>query len=104
MPAFLFGGSAPYRSCAMVFPKRERPGLQTGKLRVEERHNLQIEYLPINALRARDRNARTHTKRQIDQIRESILKFGFNNPVLIDDDGCIIAGHGRVEAAKNLDL
>ena len=88
----------------MVFPKREHPDLQVGKLHVEERHNLQIEYLPIHAVRKRDRNARTHTKRQINQIRESILKFGFNNPILIDDDGFIVAGHGRFAAAKNLNF
>jgi ParB-like chromosome segregation protein Spo0J len=65
---------------------------------------LQIELLPIHALRPRDRNARTHSKRQIRQIRESILKFGFNNPILVDDDSHIIAGHGRVEAAKGLNI
>jgi len=67
-------------------------------------HDLQIELLSIHALRPRDRNARTHSKRQIRQIRESILKFGFNNPILIDDDGAIIAGHGRLAAARNLNM
>jgi ParB-like chromosome segregation protein Spo0J len=66
--------------------------------------NLQIEQMPINALRPRDRNARTHSKRQIRQLRESILRFDFNNPILVDDDGHIIAGHGRVEAAKGLGM
>jgi ParB-like chromosome segregation protein Spo0J len=66
--------------------------------------NLQIEQISIHALRPQDRNARTHSKRQIRQIRESILRFGFNNPILIDDDGHIIAGHGRVEAAKGLNI
>jgi DNA modification methylase len=49
-------------------------------------------------------NARTHSRRQIEQIAASIRKFGFNNPVLINDDGQIVAGHGRVEAAKLLGL
>jgi ParB-like nuclease domain len=49
-------------------------------------------------------NARTHSKRQIEQIAASIRKFGFNSPVLINDDGQIVAGHGRVEAAKLLGL
>jgi hypothetical protein len=49
-------------------------------------------------------NARTHFKRQIEQIAASISKFGFNSPVLINDDGQIVAGHGRVEAAKLLGL
>jgi len=65
---------------------------------------LQIEQISIHALRPQDRNARTHSKRQIRQIRESILRFGFNNPILIDDDSGIIAGHGRVEAAKGLNI
>ncbi|MEM5474279.1 DNA methyltransferase [Hoeflea sp. AS60] len=45
-------------------------------------------------------NARTHSKKQVRQIAESIRRFGFCNPVLIADDNTIIAGHGRVEAAK----
>ena len=57
---------------------------------------------PINSLRPYARNARTHSKKQIQQIAASIARFGFTNPVLIADDGQIIAGHGRVEAAKQL--
>jgi DNA modification methylase len=66
--------------------------------------NLQIEQTPIHALSPQDRNARTHSKRQIRQIANSIRQFGFNNPVLIDDAHKIIAGHGRVEAAKLIGL
>jgi len=51
-----------------------------------------------------DRNARTHSKKQIRQIADSINTFGFTNPVLIDDNDNILAGHGRVEAAKLLGL
>lgn len=49
-------------------------------------------------------NARTHSKKQVKQIAASIERFGFTNPALISDDGKIIAGHGRVEAAKLLGL
>ena len=56
------------------------------------------------ALRRNERNARTHSKKQIRQIRESINRFGFTVPVLVDSDGVILAGHGRVEAAKLLKL
>ena len=49
-------------------------------------------------------NARTHSEKQTRQIAESIKRFGFTNPVLIDDTGQIIAGHGRVEAAKLIGL
>jgi DNA modification methylase len=47
-----------------------------------------------------ERNARTHSPEQITQIADSIREFGFTNPVLVTDDGMIVAGHGRVEAAK----
>ena len=57
---------------------------------------------PITSLRPYARNARTHSKKHIRQIAASISRFGFTNPVLIADDGQIIAGHGRVEAAKQL--
>lgn len=50
------------------------------------------------------RNARTHSKRQIRQIADSIRAFGFTNPVLVDRSGTIVAGHGRVEAAKLLGM
>ena len=61
---------------------------------------MKIEYIRVVDLRAYPNNARTHSKKQIRQIANSITKFGFCNPVLIDDDKQIIAGHGRVEAAK----
>ncbi len=58
----------------------------------------------VASLKPYARNARTHSKRQIKQIAESIERFGFVNPVLVGDDGTIIAGHGRVDAAKLLGL
>jgi DNA modification methylase len=63
-----------------------------------------IEPMPISSLRPYPGNARTHSKKQIRQIADSIRRFGFTNPVLIGEDGSIIAGHGRVEAAKLLGL
>lgn len=63
-----------------------------------------IELIPVTSLRPYDRNARTHSKKQIRQIAGSIERFGFTNPVLISDDGEIIAGHGRVAAAKFLEI
>jgi len=50
------------------------------------------------------RNSRTHSETQVAQIAASIREFGFTNPVLIDADGGIIAGHGRVLAARKLGL
>jgi hypothetical protein len=63
-----------------------------------------VEAIAPNQLTPYSGNARTHSKRQIEQIAASIRKFGFNSPVLINDDGQIVAGHGRVEAAKLLGL
>jgi ParB-like chromosome segregation protein Spo0J len=65
---------------------------------------MQIEYTPVRELRPHLNNARTHSQKQIRQIANSIEKFGFCNPVLIDDSKHIIAGHGRVEAAKLLGI
>ena len=66
--------------------------------------NLVVTKSSITALTPYPRNARTHSKKQIRQIADSIERFGFTNPVLIDSDGGIIAGHGRVEAAKLLGM
>ena len=63
-----------------------------------------IEMLAVTALRPYRGNARQHSKRQVRQIADSIERFGFTNPVLISDDGEILAGHGRVIAAKELGL
>ncbi len=61
-----------------------------------------VTFLPISDLATNPRNARTHSPRQIQEIARSIERFGFNNPVLIDERNQIIAGHGRLEAAKLL--
>lgn len=63
-----------------------------------------VEYLSPDVLRPWARNARTHSKKQVRQIAESIRTFGFTNPVLIDRENAILAGHGRVEAARQLGL
>jgi DNA modification methylase len=63
---------------------------------------LAIRYLPIGELKENPRNARTHSKKQILEISRSIKEFGFNNPVLLDKENTIVAGHGRKEAAKLL--
>ena len=66
--------------------------------------DLQIIHLPIDDLVPYARNSRTHSEEQVEQIAASITEFGFTNPVLIDSDGGIIAGHGRVMAARKLGL
>jgi len=63
-----------------------------------------IEQVLVQSLKPYPRNARRHSKVQIQQIAASITRFGFNNPILIADDGEIVAGHGRLAAAKLLGL
>lgn len=65
---------------------------------------MKIETTPIDKLVPYVNNARTHSPEQVDQIAASIKEFGFNNPVLIDKKNGIIAGHGRVMAARKLEL
>ena len=63
---------------------------------------VQIEYRPIEALIPYARNSRTHSDAQVAQIAASIREFGWTNPVLVDGSNGIIAGHGRVLAARKL--
>ncbi len=63
-----------------------------------------IELLPPNSLRPSKRNARTHSKKQIRQIADSMVRFGAINPVITDEHRKIVAGHARAEAAKLLGL
>ena len=63
-----------------------------------------VEMIAPDKLRPWARNARTHSKKQIRQIAASIETFGFTNPVLIDQSGTILAGHGRVAAAQEIGM
>jgi ParB-like nuclease domain len=63
-----------------------------------------IELWPIENLRPYERNPRTHSEAQVDQIAASMVEFGWTNPVLIDEQGGILAGHGRLIAARKLGL
>jgi DNA modification methylase len=65
---------------------------------------MQIEQVPVEKLIPYVNNSRTHSEEQVAQIAASIREFGFNNPVLIDKDDTIIAGHGRIQAARKLGL
>jgi hypothetical protein len=67
-------------------------------------HDLSITYHPPSSLTANPRNARTHDRRQIRQIADSIRAFGFTNPVLVDEHNELIAGHGRLAAADKIGL
>src|ERR1700752_1418529 len=63
-----------------------------------------VERWPIKRLIPYARNARTHSAEQVDQIAASIREWGWTNPILVTEDGTIIAGHGRVLGAKRLGL
>lgn len=65
---------------------------------------MEIKYKKISELTPYTNNARTHSDEQVDQIVASIKEFGFTNPLLIDEKGEIIAGHGRLAAAKKLNM
>jgi DNA modification methylase len=67
-------------------------------------HDLQVEYRSVGSLVPSFRNPRTHSPKQIRQLVESMRTFGFTNPLLIDANGQVLAGHGRLAAAKALQL
>jgi hypothetical protein len=65
---------------------------------------LSVIYQPVTAFAAYPHNARIHSKHQIRQMADSITAFGFVNPILIDSDNTIVAGHGRLLAAQMLGM
>jgi DNA modification methylase len=71
---------------------------------VDDEARLQVEYWPLDRLIPYARNARTHSAAQIAEIAGSIRAFGFSSPILVGEGGDIIAGHGRLAAARKLGL
>lgn len=65
---------------------------------------LKVELRPTTTLKPAARNARRHSRQQIEQVASSIRHFGFTNPIIIENDGVIVAGHARYEAAGLLEL
>jgi len=70
----------------------------------ESIRDLEVEAVLASALKPSPRNPRTHSKKQVRQIAESIKTFGWTNPILVDGERGVIAGHGRLEAAKQLGI
>ena len=68
------------------------------------KRQLAVNYRPVAALIPYARNARTHSEEQVAQIAASIREFGWTNPILVDGDNGIIAGHGRLLAARKLGM
>ena len=96
-----------------VLPDHTAPDqLRTRRFAVDRRtaeHGLvaladRIELWPIHRLRPYERNPRTHSEAQVDQIAASMVQFGWTNPVLVDEQGGLLAGHGRLLAARKLGL
>jgi ParB family chromosome partitioning protein len=66
--------------------------------------DLKIDYISASDLVPYENNSRTHSKEQVEQIKRSMTEFGFTNPILIDENNGIIAGHGRLQAAQDLGI
>ena len=64
---------------------------------------LNLQYLNVDELQPYEKNSRVHNNEQIVQLAKSIQEFGFTNPIIIDENNMILAGHARVEAFKTLD-
>ena len=69
-----------------------------------KKNNLDIRYVDPHSITPYENNAKIHDEDQIEQIKESIEEFGFNDPIAVDQDGVIIEGHGRLMAALELGL
>lgn len=67
-------------------------------------HPLRVTYLNIELLRPSAGTPRTHSRRQKEQLARAIKRFGFTVPVVVDEEGAILAGHARVEAARMLSM
>ena len=65
---------------------------------------IKVTYVDLNSLKTYQNNPKDHPQKQVHQIADSIKKFGFNNPILIDENNEIIAGHGRYMAAQQLQM
>lgn len=90
-----------YSKEAGIDVEKQKADILNTRAHAQEIH---IEYISPKTPVRYARNSRTHSAAQVDQIKKSILEFGFTNPVLLDEDNVLIAGHGRIEAALQLKL
>lgn len=74
------------------------------QLRSDASDRLRLDFWPLDRLIPSPRNARTHSDMQVAEIAGSIKAFGFTNPILVGEEGDIVAGHGRLAAARSLGL
>lgn len=80
------------------------PSAQMGDEMMELIRDRSVEYRDIGALKPNARNPRTHSKKQTKQLANAMDEFGFTNPIIVDEQSNILAGHGRLVAAKHLGL
>lgn len=101
------GQARPASSDVIEIPEGAVPEGHAARIASDVERSLgsaKIELVPIEQLRPNTRNARRHSDKQIDQIADSIRAFGFIVPVIVDDQGLVLAGHGRLAAGKRLGL
>ena len=77
---------------------------KTKPRQLSDKHQLEVIYRDPNDLLPYARNAKIHTDKQIDKLVAGIIEYGFTDPIAIDENGEIVAGHGRLLAAKKLNL
>ena len=65
---------------------------------------MKVDNVVVNLIKPYEKNAKKHDKKQIKQVADSIKRFGFDSPIILDKNNEVIAGHGRLEAAKLLGL
>jgi ParB family transcriptional regulator, chromosome partitioning protein len=92
------------RELPLYSDRGSKPDMASEKMKKTKMTNRQVERRSIDSLTVYERNARTHSEPQIQQITASLREFGWTNPVLIDEKNAIIAGHARVEAARRLKM
>ena len=84
--------------------EQRQANMTTTEMDFKTGDRLRLEMWPISRLTPSPRNARTHSAAQVAEIAGSIRAFGFSNPILVGEDGDVIAGHGRLAAARQLGL
>lgn len=90
----------------MAARKRSRNNyiMKKAKVRTEVETNLSVQYISPKSVKENPKNSRKHPQYQVRLIEKSIRRYGFTSPLLLDKKGYIIAGHGRLMAARNLGL
>jgi ParB family chromosome partitioning protein len=73
-------------------------------MKIESKKQIVLHYVPLHSLRPYEKNAKKHPVTQLQGISESISNFGFKQPIVIDKNNVIVAGHGRYEAAASLGI